>query len=86
MDTPNLSTSSGGRQADASDAAAVVSREWVGALVQEMSGATDVPDAHERATRVLQAFEASVRSAVAGESAAAGGGGGASACASLSSL
>ena len=59
----------------ASAASAVVSREWVGALVQEMSAATDVPDAHERATRVLQAFEASVRSAVAGESAAAGGGG-----------
>ena len=52
-----------------------MSREWVGALVQEMSAATDVPDAHERATRVLQAFEASVRSAVAGESAAAGAAG-----------
>ena len=67
----------------ASAASAVVSREWVGALVQEMSAATDVPDAHERATRVLQAFEASVRSAVAGESAAAGGGGDASARAEI---
>ena len=55
-------------------ASAVVSREWVGALVQEMSAATDVPDAHERATRVLQAFEASVRSAVAGERRRGGGG------------
>jgi hypothetical protein len=66
-----------------SAAPAVVSREWVGALVQEMSAATDVPDAHERATRVLQAFEAAVRSAVAGESAAAGGGGDASARAEI---
>ena len=36
------------------------------ALVQEMSASTDVPDAHNRATRVLQAFEVAVRGAVAG--------------------
>jgi len=42
-----------------------LSRDWVAALVQEMQSATDVDDAHARATRVMQAFEAAVRGAVA---------------------
>jgi len=43
----------------------VLSGEWVGALVNEMSASADVPDAHERGTRVLRAFETAVRNAVA---------------------
>ena len=42
-----------------------LSRDWVAALVQEMQSSTDVDDAHARATRVMQAFEAAVRGAVA---------------------
>ena len=71
-----METAEANARAAASDAAAaaslesaapaVLSREWVAALVQEMSASSDVSDAHERATRVLQAFEAAVRSAVAG--------------------
>jgi hypothetical protein len=34
-------------------------------LVREMSASSDVPDAHARAERVLQAFEATVRGSVA---------------------
>ena len=82
-----METAEANARAAASDAAAaaslesaapaVLSREWVAALVQEMSASSDVSDAHERATRVLQAFEAAVRSAVAGaEARGAGAGGG----------
>lgn len=42
--------------------------EWIDALVTEMSAAADVPDARQRAARVLQAFESSTRSRVAEES------------------
>ena len=45
----------------AAAAPTTVSREWVSALVREMSASSDVPDAHARAERVLQAFEATVR-------------------------
>lgn len=51
----------------------VLSQEWVTALVQEMSASADVADAHTRATRVLQAFEAAVRGAVASDGAGAAG-------------
>ena len=44
------------------------------ALVQEMQSATDVDDAHARATRVMQAFEAAVRGAVAAEGEEGAGG------------
>lgn len=53
-----------------------MSQEWVTALVQEMSSSANVPDAHVRATRVLQAFEAAVRGAVAGGGGGAGDAGG----------
>jgi len=36
--------------------------------VREMGASSDVPDAHARAERVLQAFEATVRGSVAGAS------------------
>ena len=52
-----------------------LSRDWVAALVQEMQSATDVDDAHARATRVMQAFEAAVRGAVAAEGEEGGPGG-----------
>ena len=51
-----------------------LSRDWVAALVQEMQSATDVDDAHARATRVMQAFEAAVRGAVAAEGEEGAGG------------
>ena len=51
-----------------------LSRDWVAALVQEMQSANDVDDAHARATRVMQAFEAAVRGAVAAEGEEGAGG------------
>lgn len=51
-----------------------LSRDWVAALVQEMQSAADVDDAHARATRVMQAFEAAVRGAVAAEGEEGAGG------------
>jgi hypothetical protein len=54
----------------------VLSQEWVTALVQEMSAAANVPDAHNRATRVLQAFETAVRGSGGGRDASGGGGAG----------
>ena len=64
------------RLADA--APTTLSEEWVSALVREMSASSDVPDAHARAERVLQAFEATVRGSVAagGLGPGAGGAGG----------
>lgn len=55
-------------------APATLSRDWVAALVQEMQSAADVDDAHARATRVMQAFEAAVRGAVAAEGEEGAGG------------
>ena len=59
------------RLADA--APTTLSSEWVSALVREMSASSDVPDAHARAERVLQAFEATVRGSVATQNGGAGG-------------
>ena len=39
--------------------------------MQEMSGSTDIPDAHNRATRVLSAFEGAVRAQASGREAKA---------------
>ena len=55
-------------------APATLSRDWIAALVQEMQSAADVDDAHARATRVMQAFEAAVRGAVAAEGEEGAGG------------
>ena len=49
-----------------------LSSGWVEALVREMSASSDVPDAHARAERVLQAFEATVRESVATNAARGG--------------
>jgi len=51
----------------AAAAPAVLSKDWVRAFVQEMQSSADVDDAHARATRVMQAFEAAVRGAVVAE-------------------
>ena len=56
------------------ETSATLSRDWVAALVQEMQSAADVDDAHARATRVMQAFEAAVRGAVAAEGEEGAGG------------
>ncbi len=45
-------------------------------MVREMSASSDVPDAHARAERVLQAFEATVRGSVAAGSVPGAGGAG----------
>jgi len=44
--------------------------------VREMGASSDVPDAHARAERVLQAFEATVRGSVAGADRGGAGAGG----------
>merc|ERR1719265_2583556 len=48
-------------------APAALYKDWVRAFVQEMQSSADVDDAHARATRVMQAFEAAVRGAVVAE-------------------
>ena len=62
------------RAAHLEAAAPTTLSDWVAALVQEMQSATDVDDAHARATRVMQAFEAAVRGAVAAEGEEGAGG------------
>ena len=49
----------------------MLNAEWVNAVVHEMSSSANMHDAHLRATRVLQSFEAAVRGAVHGEEAGA---------------
>ena len=50
----------------ATEAPTTLTREWIEALVREMTSAADVNDAHQRAERVLTAFEATVKQNVVG--------------------
>ena len=45
----------------ATSAAPVLTAEWVNGVVNEMAASKDMPDAQNRASRVLQAFEGAVR-------------------------
>jgi len=69
--TPSETAGEGNEEAKGDAEKPVLTQEWVSACVQEMSGSTDIPDAHNRATRVLSAFEGAVRAQASGREAKA---------------
>ena len=53
----SAASANGRTSVSAAQAPTTLTREWIEALVSEMTGASDVADAHVRAERVLTAFD-----------------------------
>lgn len=69
----SAASANGRTSVSAAQAPTTLTREWIEALVSEMTGASDVADAHVRAERVLTAFEATVTQNTIARGGAGGG-------------